>query len=428
MRRIGCLVLRRGEAAPLTPEAQRALLEVALAHSPRVEEAGPGLVYLDLTGLRGLLGEEPRIGQRLRDRAAGRGLRVSVGIGGSRASARLAARWGDGVKVVAAGEDASALAAAPVSLLECAPDMAALLRRWGLRTLGELAALPAASLFERLGPEGLRLHELARGLDPRPLASWTPPRVLEESAELDWEVTELAPLAEIVAGLLERISVRLAGEELEADRLEWSLRLADRTLHEGALSPAVPTREPGALSALVVGALEARRPPAAVTAATLRAHPIRVPRVQPSLTDPPRPSARALAQTLSRIAALVGVGRVGVPALLDSHRPDAVALVSLPLPRGEGVVTRPAGRGLALRRLRPPERAAVRLTGGRPVHLRAGRLAGPVVISVGPWRVSGEWWLESRWLSDEWDAELGDGTLCRLAHDGSSWFLEGVYD
>jgi protein ImuB len=66
--------------------------------------------------------------------------------------------------------------------------------------------------------------------------------------------------------------------------------------------------------------------------------------------------------------------------------------------------------------------------GGRPVHLRAGGLAGAIVASAGPWRVSGEWWLESRWGADEWDVELADGTLGRLAHDGSAWVLEGVYD
>jgi hypothetical protein len=48
------------------------------------------------------------------------------------------------------------------------------------------------------------------------------------------------------------------------------------------------------------------------------------------------------------------------------------------------------------------------------------------VNSAGPWRSSGEWWVQP-WLHDEWDVELTDGTLCRLAHDGSSWFLEGLY-
>src|SRR3990170_659285 len=64
MRRIGCL-LARDEALPLQEAKQRALLAVALTHSPRVESAGVGLAYLDVAGLRGLFGEEREIGERL---------------------------------------------------------------------------------------------------------------------------------------------------------------------------------------------------------------------------------------------------------------------------------------------------------------------------------------------------------------------------
>ena len=92
--------------------------------------------------------------------------------------------------------------------------------------------------------------------------------------------------------------------------------------------------------------------------------------------------------------------------------------------RGEQV----RGEALALRRLRPPAPASVTLASGRPVAVRSGRLTGRIVAGVGPWRVSGEWWSPRPWLQDEWDVELADGTLCRLAHDGSAWRLEGIYD
>ena len=425
MRRIGCLLAR----APLAPAEQRALLDVALSHSPRVEEGGPGLVYLDLTGLRGLFGEEPAIGEALRRRAAERALVVSVGIGGSRATAGLAARLAEPVMVVAPGEDEAVLAPAPLAVLPCPPEMLALLRRWGLRTLGEVAALPAAALHERLGAEGPRLRELARGIDRRPLDPWAPERVLEESLDLDWDIVELPALAEVVARLIERIAIRLAREDWDADRLEWELSLADRTVHEDALHPAVPAREPAALTALIMGALVASPPPAAVRGVTLRAHPTRVPPAQASLGDPMRPGARALAQAVSRLAALVGTDHVGVPRLVDTHRPDAVSMGAVEESRRpDGSSGSEASARLALRRLRPPTPATVRLVGGRPAHVVAGKLAGAVVRSAGPWRTAGDWWRESRWGADEWDAELADGTLCRLAHDGTSWVLEGIYD
>jgi protein ImuB len=83
---------------------------------------------------------------------------------------------------------------------------------------------------------------------------------------------------------------------------------------------------------------------------------------------------------------------------------------------------------LALRRFRPRRAAAVTLVAGRPVELRSKGLGGRIVTSAGPWRASGEWWTDAPWLADEWDVELGDGTLCRLVHDGSAWWLEGLYD
>jgi protein ImuB len=399
-----------------------------------VEDGGPGLVYLDLTGL----GDEPTIVRRLGDAAAAFGLHARVGIAGSRAAALLAARRAEGITVIPPGAEAPALADAPIALLDGAPETARLLSRWGITTVGGLAALPASGLFERMGTEGLRLYHLARGEDRRPLAPYVPPLVLEESIDLDWEVEGLEALGEVARRLADRLSTRLENERLMTDRIVWVCDLADRSHHEGEILPAAPAREPAALVSLLRSALESRPPAAAVTAMRIIAHPVRVPAAQASLTDPPRPGARALAETLAHLTALVGVSQVGVPALLDSHRPDAMRIdafaLASPRPASPPSSSSPGGEGrgreavLTLRRLRPPRPAAVRLLAGRPVHLRSHRLAGTIVASAGPWRGSGEWWFEGGWRRDEWDVELADGTLCRLAHDGSAWSLDAVYD
>ena len=459
MRRIGCLFTPSPE-----PGAQQVLLEVALAHSPRVEEARPGCVYLDAAGLEGLFGGERQLGEFLRRAAADRGLDARVGIAGSRTGAVTAARLGSGVTVIPPGGDEACLAPAPLALLDLSGDMAAQLDRWGIRTLGELAALPAPALFERLGSEGLRLQRLARGEDLRPLDAWAPPPVFEESAECEWGLETLAPVAALVADLAGRICGRLVRRGLAADGFEWACRLADRRVHEGSLSLAAPMSEAAAIVALLRVALESRPPRGPVVEITLRARPQRVVPAQESLTDRSRPSPRLVTAAMTRLAALVGDRQLGVPALLDSHRPDAVRLdlylhphpdpppgrereakslsprgreiaESLSPSGGEGRVRGlpvvrelPAALALALRRLRPPCPAHVTLTSGRPVYLRSERLAGRIVTGAGPWRASGEWWAERPWARDEWDVELADGTVCRLAHDGSAWFLDGVYD
>jgi protein ImuB len=441
MTRIACLIVTNETPAPA------ALLQIALAHSPRVEEAGAGCVYLDASGLQGLFGDEPCLAERLRAAAAAAGLVIRVGIAASRMGALAAARLGSGTTVVEPGGDAAALASAPLSLLALSEDLTTRLSRWGLRTLGELAALPTAGLFERAGGEGVQAQRLARGEDPRPLASWRPVPAFEESVECQWRLETLEPVVERLGEMAARVCGRLGAHGLAADGFEWVCRLAGGRGHEGALTPAVPLTAATAVTGLLRLALEARPPRGIVEGLTLRARPTRAVPAQESLTDPSRPSPRFLAATMNRLVALVGSDRVGAPALLDSHRPDAVGLGAYapPLPsplRGEGRVrgggTRRTGKNptgekigapvLALRRLRPPAPAAVTLASGRPVALRSSRLAGRIVAGVGPWRSSGEWWTAQPWLQDEWDVELADGTLCRLAHDGSAWHLAGIYD
>jgi protein ImuB len=433
MRRIACLLVHESAAVP---PVSRELLEVALAHSPRVEEGGADHVYLDATGLRGLFGSEEQLARRLVAAAAERRQAVRVGIAGSRISARFACRLHEGITVVEPEGDAASLALAPVALLDLSPEMAARLDGWGIRTLGELAALPPAALFERLGGEGPRLQQLARGEDPRPLRPWAPPPILEETAALDDAVEALGPLVELLATLAGRISDQLARRGRSADQFEWVCHLADRRRHEGSCVPAVPLSERAAVTALLRASLEAHPPGGAVVAVTLRARPVRVPAAQTSLGDISRPSPRLVTATLARLAALVGAQQIGVPVPLDSHRPDAVELApyqaSDTFP--EAFLEEHSGPGegiraaLALRRFRPPLPARVTLVAGRPVELRSRRLAARIVISAGPWRVSGEWWTEHPWLHDEWDVELGEGVICRLTQDGSAWWLDGIYD
>jgi protein ImuB len=453
--------------------AHRALLEVALTHSPRVEDGGLGLAYLDVAGLEGLFGDESHIARRLFDAARGRGLDARVGIAGSRAGALLAARSADDAAVIPPGGEAEALAPAPLALLHLLPETADRLARWGLRTLGDLAALPSPALFERLGEEGLALQRLARGEDLRPLRPHEPLPVVEEAQEMEGAVEALGPVHALLNVLVERICGRLERRQGAADCIEWTCLLADGGERAGEVVPAFPTRDPAAIGTLVRAAVDVRPPGAPVTGVRVRAWPVYASPTQESFDGPTRPNPRRLAETLARLAALVGPENLGAPVILDTHRPDAVRLDPFTLPafrtsrrriaartgniggggsrqhpatqavgldrpaevemkRVDGASRMPpvmAGRwSLGLRRLRPPRRAAVTLVGGRPVHLRAEGCAGRIVASAGPWRSSGEWWGESRWARDEWDVELQDGTLCRLVTDGRSWSVEAIYD
>src|SRR5207253_936030 len=82
-------------------------------------------------------------------------------------------------------------------------------KRWGLKTLGELAALPAADLAARLGKPALTFQALARGDDIRPLIPALAEERFESTLELEWPIEELEPLSFVLTRLLEPLSTRL---------------------------------------------------------------------------------------------------------------------------------------------------------------------------------------------------------------------------
>ena len=104
-----------------------------------------------------------------------------VGIADGLFTAEQAARTATStnrVRVVPEAQSAEFLAELPVGLLEN-PALVTLLRRLGVSTLGEFAALPPSDVLGRFGPEGAHLHALAGGLDSRPVVPHIPPEELD---------------------------------------------------------------------------------------------------------------------------------------------------------------------------------------------------------------------------------------------------------
>ncbi|HZO39453.1 MAG TPA: hypothetical protein VFE97_09545 [Methylomirabilota bacterium] len=422
--------------------ARHALLEAALAVSPRIEDGGQGLAYVDTGGLERLIGDPEAIGRRLVHQVRAIGLVPRVGLAASRTAARMAAATGSAaVTVVASGRERAMLAKVPIAALELGPELGATFGRWGVRTLGELAALPREGVAMRLGLPGLRAHDLAVGLDRDPFRPWTPPPFWEEAQGLEWEIDSLGVLAGVLETVLERLCRRLAAVALVADALEIRLGLASGGHHARDVALAYPMSEVKPMLTLAVLDLETHPPPAAVVRVTISAHPIRTQAGQGGLWQPPAPAPRDLVTVLARLSALVGADNLGSPVPIDSHRTDAFTMLAFSPPAEPAPARRRRGdppqrdapprsfiqRGrLALRRMRPARRVQVETAGERPTRVDT-RL---VLASAGPWRASGEWWDREAWARDEWDVVLGDGALCRLARDRVTghWYLDGFYD
>ena len=208
--------------------AQAALCDAAESFSPRVEDAGGGIAYLDLEGLGSLYDSESQLANALAQRAMRLGLAAQVGVAGSKVAAYLAACYGGGVTVIPPGEEWHFLAPVPIKLLEPSPELTATMQRWGIRCIGDLAALPVSAIGTRLGPEGVVLVRRARGEDERPLVPRPVPLHFEEGIDLEYGIETLEPLLFVLRGLLDRLTTRLALRGCVCGDLRLALRLATR--------------------------------------------------------------------------------------------------------------------------------------------------------------------------------------------------------
>ena len=402
------------------------LLRLAREFSPRVERTAADTVALDADGLERIYGLPQEIAAALARRAAESGLKAGVAIASNLDAAVHAARGFAGVSVIPYGDEAKFLGSLPLTLLEPTPEMLETLERWGIRRFRDLAALPELGLAERLGPEGLHLHKLARGAGDRPLVPLDEPLHFEEEAELEYPVELLEPLAFVLARLLNVLCARLASRGLATNELRLRLKLENRGEHSRALRFPVPMLDAKAFLKLLQLDLSSHPPDSPVLRVWLEAEPVKPRAAQSGLFIPIAPEPEKLELTLARLRALVGDKNVGSPHLLDTHRPGAFEMQHY----GNGLFAasprRRVAASLALRAL--PRPALVQIAAGQPVHVQADRVRGHVVSSAGPWRTSGDWWTTDPWARDEWDVALSDGALYRIYCEQGRWFVEGSYD
>jgi len=467
------------------------LIDVAAEFSPRYEINGPRDVTLDLSGLARLFGSAHAIATELQRTAAERGLDIAVAIAGTQTAARLLAaraftaremadrdrlRQGYGgppklhakaegpprnVIVVDPEGEADALAPLPLSLLADSNELATF-RKWGLRTLGDVAALPPDAVAARLGQEGVRWQRLARGEDPRPLLPAVPDERFEQALDLEWPIDGLEPLSFVLGRLLEPLAAHLDRRGRGAAVLHIRLHLVTRAVHERALQLPAPMKDARTLRTLALLDLESHPPAAAIDRVVVAVDPTPARVLQFSLLTRPLPSPEQLSTLMARLSALMGEERCGSPVAVDSWEPGKFAMQPF-TPRDVNVIHShgprrhgstetnfsdlrvsvspwPVGANsvsVALRRFRIPVPARVRMEQGRPIRvitdrrgLAGGLGTGGVTRCAGPWRTAGNWWTEGTWERDEWDVTLSDGATYRVFRDRGTdaWFLEGVVD
>ena len=472
-----------------------ALVELAYGFSPKVEETACDTVVLDIAGCEMLFGPPRDTAIAIARQAARLGIKANVAVASNPDAAIHAARAFNGVAVIPAGEELKRLgdllltmavvggqkaeggrqkavgrkrkAATPVlpsafCLLlsdEELTDALETLETWGVRTFSELAALPEVGVSQRLGPLGVELQKLARGTHTRPLLLKKPAPVFEKYLELDDPVELLEPLSFILFRLLNQLCATLNAHALAANELRVRLKLEDRSEIERLLRLPIAMRDPRTFLKLLMLDIESHPPQSAVAAVSIAAEPAPPRSLQKGLFQPVAPEPEKLELTIARLVKLLGADNIGSPELMDTHRPGAFRMKRFGVKRrDEASKGKFKGRKrskrairnpqsairnpqyhMGFRVFRPPLRAKVESVSGRPARISAragdGTINGKVLRLAGPWRTSGEWWMEERWDRAEWDVALGataseKQVLYRIYYDlrSDAWFIEGMFD
>ena len=439
--------------------AHAALLDLGWSVSPRMENTAADTIVLDLAGLNSLFGSDEGIAGDLSRRALSLGLATNVAVAANIEVAIHAARGFTGVTVIPDGEESRRIGVLPVHVLFPSEESLATLDRWGIKTCGDLAALPLLELSERLGQEGVRLHELARGASVRSLVLAEPSLSFREELELDTAEEELEPVSFLLGRLLDQLCARLQARAQAATAIHLRFDLGDlfekdaeiikrnstpgdnQKIYRKVLTLPVAMRDSKMLLKLLRLQLQSDPPPGSIVKIILVAEPSRRRAAQSGLFVPSSPDPEKLELTVARLAKLVGSANVGSPELVDTHRPGEFRMSRFRPPANEEpprrkskngtelAITEPAANespsrrsSVGFRMFRPRLPATIELHDGIPSRVVFRGVYGSVIAVSGPWRTSGDWWREDSWLQDEWDIEVWvNSPSARIIHTRNSF-------
>ena len=223
-------------------EVSKRVMAILTDVTPLVEPLSLDEAFLDVRGATRLLGPAPELAARIRGRILEQEqLTCSVGVASSKFMAKLATEqakprvepagpvWGPGVHVVAAGTELDFLHPLPVTaLFGVGPATSRRLARLGVETVGDLASLPESSLVAALGAAaGRQLHQLANGVDDRPVVVNRSPRSISHEETFPRDLHTGSELQAEATRLGDAVARRLRASSLVARTIVLKVRFGD---------------------------------------------------------------------------------------------------------------------------------------------------------------------------------------------------------
>jgi protein ImuB len=419
------------------------VFEAAESFSPRVQIiASPVNAYanathlavvllVDQSGTETLFGEANEFAQKIHCALHTLDFPANVAVAPNAEASLLLARSYAGATTIDHSDLQAKLAPLPLTMLRCDATMLTTLKRWGIRNLGELAALPETALISRVGQQGKRLQRLAVGREDHLLVPKDPSFVLSEKVELDNSLESLESLLFILSPMLDKLLKQAINHAYALRSVTITLtleKIAPHTLH---IRPAVPVQSKDLLLKLLNLKLQAEPPQAGIVGVALAAEPA-IPQVsQRGLFQAQFPEPDKLDLLVARLKSIVGEENVGSPVLSNGFGEDAFVMGSFQPAANSGDTSQRFAPRFVLRRYRPAPQVKVFFNDAMPSLLfwKGERLGLERV--AGPWKSSGYWWDGRRWEASEWDAvvlETSQALRLRQETGPGIWTVVGEYD
>src|SRR6266487_3437656 len=206
----------------------RDVMAVLRRFTPLVEPISIDEAFLDVTASRGLFGDGESIGRQIKDAIRREvELTISVGVATTKLVAKIASdlRKPDGLVVVEPGDEAGFLAPLAITRLwGVGEKSAAALRDYGVRTIGDLAALPDDLLIRRFGKYGASLAQRARGLDDDPVGTRDAAKSIGHEHTFDVDTSDREQIERTLLAMSEGVAGRLRDSGVRASTITVKIR------------------------------------------------------------------------------------------------------------------------------------------------------------------------------------------------------------
>lgn len=202
--------------------------------SPRVEPVSIDEAFVDLGGTERLHGAPPEAARTIKLRIRQIvGLSCSIGVAPNRFLAKIASDLDkpDGLTVIGPEQVVEFIDRLPAAKVPgVGPKTLAKLTEMGVRCLGEIRRIPAPMLTRIFGSYGLRLLELAQGVDPTPVSPETPAKSISSECTLEQDTRDVALLSRCLLAQADEVAAGLRREGVKARTVVLKIKHADFTL------------------------------------------------------------------------------------------------------------------------------------------------------------------------------------------------------